>query len=212
MKGHSFSYNIFTGNLREINGVLKIIENPDIGLKLMAENNQEAGIQVHKETNRLFHNFLASAKTLIEHTRIFMNKHYKGTSVYQAYTEKIKNEFSEDELPRFIQDLRNYMLHQGLPHNQMSITYTKEDSQLETTIRLDIKRMLEWSRWSSGSKNFLLNKGETIKFSSLVNPYGINIVNLYCWLEKKLYKYHSDDLEELKTLQELYSKLELQKS
>ena len=85
----------------------------------MSQEHKEAGTQVYKEVNRLFHNFLSSAKTLIEHTRIFMDTHFKNTSVNKEYTHKIKMEFSQDDLSRFIQDLRNYMLHQGLPHNQM---------------------------------------------------------------------------------------------
>ncbi|PHS31014.1 MAG: hypothetical protein COA95_07505 [Methylophaga sp.] len=55
--------------------------------------------------------FLASAKTLIEHTRIFMDKYYSDSPIHQAYSQKIKDDLANDEPCRFVQDLRNYMLH-----------------------------------------------------------------------------------------------------
>ena len=167
----------------------------------MSEANKEAGDQAHKEINRLFHNFLASAKTLIEHTRIFVNKHYDDTPIQQAYSEKIKHEFAQDELCKFIQDLRNYMLHQGLPHNQMSLSFDSNNPDFESTISLETKKLLAWQKWSASSKVFLQAQEENIKFSSIVSPYGNKIISLHEWLHKKLYKHHSNDLKQLKELQ-----------
>jgi hypothetical protein len=146
MGKHSFSYNIFSGNLKELKEGLKRIENPQIRLQLMAQNNGDAEGQAHKEINRLFHNFLAAAQTLIDHTRIFVNQNYKGTTIHQAYTQKIKSEYAEDELCKFIKDLRNYMLHKGLPDNQMSFSLTKGHAAFESTISLEVEKLVTWSR------------------------------------------------------------------
>ena len=54
MHAHSFSQNIFYGNLRELNESLNLVENIDIGMKLMSQEHQEEGTQVYKEINRLF--------------------------------------------------------------------------------------------------------------------------------------------------------------
>ncbi|WP_344965538.1 hypothetical protein [Oceanisphaera sediminis] len=212
MKSHSFSYNIFSMNLKELNEGLKLIETPQVGLKLMSEENREAGHQAHREINRLFHNFIASAKTLIEHTRIFVDKHYKDTPLHQAYAQKIKSEYAEDELCRFIQDLRNYMLHQGLPHSQMSISFTRGEPDFESTISLETEKLISWSRWSAFSKSFLAKQSKNIKLSDLVTPYGEKINSLYEWLDAKFLKHHSGDLKALEKLQIEYQSLEQEKS
>jgi len=206
MRKHSFSFNIFNGNLFELQKALATIENPDIGIKLMSQDNKQEGDQAYREINRLFHNFLSSAKTLIEHTRIFIDKHYKKTPLQQAYLEKITSEFSQDETCRFIQDLRNFMLHQGLPHSQMTLTITnlKDGQDIDSQISLNVEKLCNWSRWSSSSKRYLNNQGKEIKLSTIVSQYGRKITSLQQWLDKKLQKNHSNDLKELKSLQEKY--------
>ncbi|MCK5677321.1 MAG: hypothetical protein KAH72_02470 [Flavobacteriaceae bacterium] len=202
MHSHSFSQNIFYGNLKELKVALNFVENS--GMKLMSNEHKEEGTQVYRDVNRLFHNFLSSAKTLIEHTRIFMDTHFKNTSVNKDYTHKIKMEFSQDELSRFVQDLRNYMLHQGLPHSNMSFSIDNkdpDDQKAETTVSLDIEKLTEWSRWSKGSKRYLAQQGKHLKLSILVEEYSQKIVSLNVWLEQTLYKYHGTELQEYQELQ-----------
>ena len=203
-RAHSFSHNIFTMNLHEIQEGLKIIENPDIGIKLFSVDNRAAGDQAFREVNRLFHNFLASAKTLIDHTRIFMNKHYSGTPAHKGYKQKIKNEYENNELCRFIQDLRNYILHRGLPHTEMTLSADSE-GPIESTINLDVKKMQSWSKWTSQSKSFLSKSEKKIKMSTLVNEYADKIGCLHEWLNNKLRKHHKKDIKELESMQRKYS-------
>jgi hypothetical protein len=203
MRAHSFSHNIFSMNLHEMKEGLKLIENPEIGIKLMAQDNREAGDQAFREVNRLFHNFLASAKTLLEHTRIFMDKYYSDSPVHQAYSQKVKDNLANDELCRFVQDLRNYMLHQGLPHSEMSLS-AERDGPIETTIHLDIKKLKSWSRWSSKSKQYLSTSGRKIKLSKITIDYGDKINSLNEWLHNNLHKHHKKELDELKSMRDEY--------
>lgn len=110
-KVRDFSYNIFRSNLEELRKACEMVENPDLGIKLMSEQHRELGVQMHMEINRLFHNFLAAAKSLIDHTRVFVAQHYENTPLKDAYESKVGSDLAEDPLCRFIQDIRNYMLH-----------------------------------------------------------------------------------------------------
>jgi len=203
MKLHSFSHNIFSMNYHEIQEGLKLVENPEIGSKFFIEELRGAGVQAFREINRLFHNFLASAKTLIEHTRIFMNKYYSKSSVLQAYEQKVKNECANDELCKFIQDLRNYMLHQGLPHTEMELSM-KRDGPLESAINLDSVKLREWSNWSSKSKAYLSKAPNKISMSSLVDEYEEKIGGLHSWLDRELRIYHKSDIKELEVMNKEY--------
>ncbi|PKG40831.1 hypothetical protein [Psychromonas sp. Urea-02u-13] len=201
IKSHSFTLNIFTGNASELNEGLAIIENPDVGVKLMSQQHKQEGLQAHREINRLFHNYLAAAKTLIDHTRVFIEDHYSDSVVESRYKDKILNEFAHDFLARFVQDLRNFMLHNGLPHNEMTISYVKGVPSVESSINLDTEKLKEWSRWTKPSKEFLNQQSKKLSLSDLIEPYSEKVVGLHNWLLNELNSYHEKDLKELHELQ-----------
>ena len=83
MKYHNDCISIFEGNFKELSKVLLHFENLKNALELMDQENSEATEEYHNEISRLMHNFFASAKTLIDHTRIFINKFYNGNRIFQ---------------------------------------------------------------------------------------------------------------------------------
>ena len=110
-KYHNTTVGIFLKNYKELSEAILHFENYKNSLELFDQNKPEGREKYYNEITRLLHNFLASAKTLIEHTRIFLKKYYLNTKICERYKEKVKKEFEDDELSRFIQDLRNYILH-----------------------------------------------------------------------------------------------------
>jgi len=56
----------------------------------------------------LLHNYLASAKTLIDHTRILVEELYKNTDFWAEYEARKKETFIDSPLAQFVQNLRNY--------------------------------------------------------------------------------------------------------
>ncbi len=125
LHSRSFSLNTFQINSLELLEATKKIRDPDLGLPLMSEGNREAGVQAHREINRYIHNFVASAKTLVDHTRVFMEEEYSGQSVMAEYLSKVKGALANEPVVKFVHDLRNYMLHKGLPNSQMFIELKK---------------------------------------------------------------------------------------
>lgn len=201
-KSHQFSYNVFAGNYTELKKVLSIIENPDLFNKIMCDENREKmGNPVHMELNRHFHNFLAAAKTLIEHTRVFLRENYQGTQLKSDFDSKVTNDFSEDPLSRFIQDLRNYMLHKGLVGNSLSMTITKiegtEKFKAESTAYLKKNDLKNWDKWSKQGKVYLESQEDKFKISSFCILYGEKVTSLYSWFYKELYEHHSEDYAKL---------------
>lgn len=140
---HNDCISILSRNFAELSKALLHFENLKNALELMDQNNRKATERYLNEISRLLHNFLASAKTLIDHTRIFIDKNYKETKIFQLYTEKVKIAFKNDGLSKFIQDLRNFILHRGLPYTGLSLT-----PDLETTVFLDRDLMLDWDKWT----------------------------------------------------------------
>ena len=202
MNYHNDCISILSGNFTELSKALLHFENLKNALELMDQNNREATEKYHNEISRLLHNFLASAKTLIDHTRIFVNKYYSGTKIFQLYTNKLKNEFADDGLSKFIQDLRNFILHRGLPYTGLIL---KPD--LETTVYLDRDLMLDWDKWTALSRNYLSSQPERIRIYDFVDVYIHKVDAFNHWLNREIKDYHEKDLEELGLLRKRYREI-----
>ena len=205
-KQRSFIFNIFVMNKIELQNDLTLVADPSIGLKLMSEEHREAGHQVHREVNRRFHNFLAAAKTLIDHTRVFVGKHYEGTDLNTSYQERVKSDFAEDELSRFMQDLRNYTLHYELPIAIMNLNYTRGEG-IKTGAYIVTEELQQWQGWSPLSAAFLKRQQIEISPLNTVNDYSEKIETFHFWLDAALDSYHSSDLAELCALQEEFNRI-----
>src|SRR5687768_1473513 len=67
--------------------------------------------QLQLNVLRQFHNYLASAKTLVDHTRRLVEDVYKNTEFLEEYEVKKREQFAGKPLINFVQKLRNYTLH-----------------------------------------------------------------------------------------------------
>jgi hypothetical protein len=160
------------------------------------------------EVMRLFHNFLASAKSLIDHTRVFVDDYYDGTPLMQAYRQKVQADFATDPLMRFIQDLRNYMLHRGLPGDSMSLSITRipetNSHDMVSTVSIDKEKLLTWSSWTKPSLSFLAAADEEIRISRISTSYGERVVAFSDWFDTTLEKHHGSDIEAFEKPQKEY--------
>lgn len=206
-KIRDFSTNIFWSNYIELKRACEIVENPEVGIKLFGGEQREASTQVHMEVMRLFHNFLAAAKSLVDHTRVFVDERYSGSPLSDAYKDKVKNDLSENPLIRFIQDLRNYMMHKGLPSGSMSLSVKRQaDDSFAAQSTVSIRRddISTWSGWTKPSRTYLISAPEHIKISDLSRDYAERIENFSEWLDGAVRRHHIRDIREFQTLQRLY--------
>ena len=161
----TFTLNIFEMNALELMESTRRIRDPDQGIFLMSQNNKNESNQFHREINRHIHNFVASAKTLVDHTRVFMEENYRESSILLIYSEKVKSVFADDPVSKFVHDLRNYMLHRGLPNSQMFLNFIndpeKGDSTLTTGVRIPTESLLEWSSWTAPARDYISSFSES---------------------------------------------------
>jgi hypothetical protein len=206
----SFSLNIFQMNALELMEATRKVRDPDVGLFLMAEDNKEAGQQAHRELSRHIHNFAASSKTLVDHTRVFLDENYSKTEIIISAQTKIINTFANDPVSKFVHDLRNYMLHKGLPNSNMFLSFQQDPAkpelgaELTTGIRLDTKSLLEWSGWTAPAKKYLVQNDEYIDIHKFTEEYLLRVNEFHSWLTKLLHLHHETDISHLQELQRLH--------
>ena len=209
----TFSSNIFRMNAQELIDITRRVGDPDEGLRLMYVSNREASEQTHREVARLIHNFVAAALTLVEHTRNFMREHYGSTALFEAYQARITAEFAPDPLHKFVQDLRNYMLHKGLPPSEMFLNIESNPDMpgsgvMETGIRIKAAPLLEWDGWSGPAQRFIEESGEYVEIRAFAESYSNKVAAFHEWLHGELDRFHAADLEELRSLHHEMNRLD----
>lgn len=202
----TFSLNIFRMNAQELLEITRRVSDPNEGLRLMSQANREAGAQTHREVTRRVHNFVAASLTLVEHTRIFMREHYGNTPLFDRYQAKVDADLADEPLVRFVQDLRNFMLHNGLPHTEMFLNFDPNEAlpgsgRLTTGIRIRTAHLSTWSRWSNQARAYIEASGEFIDIRDFSEAYTQKISLLHDWLQSELDQFHEADLDHLQTLQ-----------
>ena len=211
-KTRAFTLNVFMGNFGEVQRACAEFDNPQTALKYFKESPVGPGMQAHMEVMRHFHNFLAAAKSLIDHTRLFIDEFYANAPLKQAYEQKVQADLAVDPLFKFVQDLRNYMLHRALPPGSITLSAVRLDetdkSEITTTVDLDKQGLLKWQNWTKPSRKYLSQAPDHIRISDICTPYGKAVVEFYNWFDAKLHKHHEADIEEFESLRRLYRQAE----
>jgi hypothetical protein len=98
---------------------------------------------------RLFHNYLAGAATLLDHTYTLIEESYQGTNFADEYQERVNQRFQISLVPHFIEDLRNYMRHEGLPLAlaELSVGGISSGPEVNSAIKLELRKFREWDKW-----------------------------------------------------------------
>lgn len=208
-RARSFSVNIFRLNAQELIEITRRISDADEGIRLMSVDNREAGDQTHREVTRRVHNFAAAAKTLVEHTRIFMREHYGSSEIIGTYQNRVDKDFKNDPLSQFIEDLRDYMMHKGLPPSHMFLNFESNpdapDGQgsLTTGINIETDKLKTWRGWSKEGRAFIDAAGESIDIQEVAVAYSNKVNAFQSWLQNELDVLHKPDVNELQELQRL---------
>lgn len=203
----SFSLNVFHMNAVELMEAVQRVKNPDQGIAWMMEKNREAGLQAHRELSRHVHNFVSSALTLVEHTRVFMRKHYADTDLLETYEKQVTATFAQSPVAQFVQGLRNYMLHRGLPNSSMFMTFTANpgvtdgSGTMETGVRYATATLLDWDGWKPAARAYLQQVGEYLYLHEFTQNYLTLINQFHSWLDTALAVRHQLDIQEFDQLQ-----------
>lgn len=202
----SFSLNILRMNALELLEAVRRVQDPETGLRLMGQTDREAGTQAHRELSRHIHNFAASANSLVDHTRVFLKAHYKGSEVQTQFGLSVSATIARTPAIKFVHDLRNYMVHRALPDTQMFFEMRQDPDHPEaglqtfSGIRISTASLLEWDGWTADSKRYLSGVGEYVEIDALVDIYLTEINALQIGLDQALEDHHAQDLVELSRL------------
>lgn len=142
------------------------------------------------ESNALILNFLASARTFIDHMEANIRKsdNKEGAKI-SFFKELTAHEFDSKFSYKFMGKLRNYVQHCGMPPLNYDLSKNHEDINiLNTSLKVMFNRdalLKEYDSW--GSHVIPQLKAQTPEFSIfiLINEYIYSLINIYITYTKK---------------------------
>jgi hypothetical protein len=160
-----------------------------------------------RELQRLIHNFLASVKSLIDHTRNVVKDLYRNTKFYEEYALKVNSIFVDNRLAVFTQDLRNYFTHHSLP-TVTPWVHLGTGSPAKPSYTLSRNELLNhYSGWTRKSKEFLQNSNDDLLLSSILDDYHALAEGFRVWFVERLKKIHALEFSHLESLQNRFHTL-----
>lgn len=193
------TFRVFKGNYDELLKCLEHLNDPQKFLEIYGYDILQNKEILIDEISRLFHNFLASAKSLVDHTRVSVtNKLYPNHNFQDEYNTKVKNELANNEVQKFIQKLRNYTQHYTLPLVGIDITF-QQGIGIDFRMKLDVTSLSRWKNWGD-SKQYLDRNLEGIFLEDLVREHYQLIADFYQWLDKRQNEIHKSDFEKLQSM------------
>ncbi|MHB1355863.1 MAG: YecA family protein [Anaerolineae bacterium] len=185
------NYFVFETNYEELKHLITKTQTPDQMWKSSEVN------AIMYELTRLIHNFLASAKMLVELTRNVMRDWYNGTELLVEYQSEIDKRFKGTGLTGFIEDLRNYTLHYQLPitMSRVEVVQDQETKHYVERAAFELSRidLRKWKNWVNG-KEYLAESDKEIVIGILIDEYFYKIQDFHGWIITRLAKEHSKDL------------------
>ncbi|MEG5061911.1 hypothetical protein QUB60_29530 [Microcoleus sp. A2-C5] len=194
----SASYRVFKGNYDELVHHLDHLNDPTESLFMYSYEQRDNLERLIDEASRLFHNFLASAKSLVDHTRVIVNRLYSNQEFKKEYDKKLAGDLANNPIQKFVQRLRNYTQHYTLPIPALQIEFGEDD--IEMSVRLDVKILKQWHDWGLIPLSYLEESGDSLCLISLSNEYFALVEQFYQWLTERQTQIHKSDIENLQKM------------
>jgi hypothetical protein len=191
---------IFVENYNSLNTFLEQLTSADFATELWSMRNRYKLKKYQYEVVRKLHNFVASAQSLIDHTRNHYNGIFKPSGQISDYQRQIDNAFQNNGLAKFIIGLRHYCQHYKTP-NIMAVLHFQPE-ELGSRIYLNRNDLLQFSKFSSLAKRFIEKGPENIDIMILCKEYFDLVSIFYAWFQDQQMKALSKDIIKVESVKE----------
>lgn len=215
LRNHSISKTIFANNCAQLRMLIIQLEDPKDPLNILPLERRNTLDKFFEEVIRLFHNFLTSISTFVDHTRNFIGsdilengkRKHPGADFIKSehqldHQRKINKDFANNPLARFLKECRNYVTHMALPLSSLQQQLLPTAETLE--IKIDLKAMLDepsW-HWGTSARTFLEQHQPSIRILKLVDEYEGKMKSFYEDFIITFRQYYGSEISEAEDLME----------
>lgn len=189
---------IFDQNYNELIRLLDFMESNQHAEEFRTKDGHTKLKAIDIELLRRLHNFVAGAKSFIDHTRRIYNKYYKEGNLFPEYGDVIQEQFANDPQSQFIQELREYCQHFRSPALIYLTRYSNGSEDNTREVVLDLKDLLSFDGWNPLSREYLQSKDENIPITKPIKEYREKVLRFYTWFQKRQLEIHKQEIDEFK--------------
>ena len=207
----SNALDVFRGNHAELKRFLGHVAQPSVMAHMWNQSHPYRLDYAQREAARLLHNYVAAAFSLVDSTRVFVEEHYAGTRLMEEYRARVRAEFADAPLHRFLQQLRNYTLHYRQPPMRAVHSFKRREDggdDIDNGFWLNVERLREWDDWTGRAREYLDSLGETVKLDAIIDAYEPVVVGFHGWLQDRILEEHAAAIEETFELERLMKEAE----
>jgi hypothetical protein len=198
---------IFDENFSRLRKIVNFLESGVDRGELLRLRNRDKLETLQRDIMRRLHNFVAAAQSLIDHTRRLYNKLYSGSSDFSDYQERIKRDFDNDPLSRFVKGLRQYCLHYRAPGIGFRVKVTRGDEGLTIETRkvfLSLGELRTFDGWNATAKRYMDTLGRDVPLLEVITAYREKVINFYRWFQSRQSEIHAPEIERFESKQAEY--------
>lgn len=196
LKTFELTLGVFRKNYEEWENAIHSQEpsNPFEAIRMMSQTGWVEDFLV--EITRTFHNFVASAFTLVENTRKFYRELYEPDDKMPMYQQEIERRFVSDELSQFIDNMRQYCQHKRLPlmSVQLGIRLTPQGSETNWGVPLRKRELLDFN-WNARARRFVEAGGRSIDLWDVTRQYRDKVNEFHEWFSDQQRQIHHEEYE-----------------
>ena len=196
------SYYIYGVNHKELIGLLDYYESMEGIMDLWPLERRPRLRRFLDEVNRRLHNLTSAARALVDHSRQTVSTLYEGSEFVERYQRKVTEAFEDCPVSRFVQDLRNYILHREHPAIVAELRPSTADVVFQK------RRLVQWDRWTPQARSFLDQCPENFSLRTVLTQYHEKVSVFYDWLYDEQMAIHRGEFEVTHALYERLVELE----
>lgn len=200
LEGFSISLYIFNRNYSDLEKILDFLTNNKKSEYLLDIRNKDQLDRLLEEIIRLLHNFVATAMSLVDHTRNIYVKLYSGTEKFPDYQDRINNEFANEPLVQFVHCLRQYCQHYRAPNISIQISF--KNGIMKKTVNLLKEDLKMFGSWNANAKKYLDLIEERVDIFELINTYRKKVLDFHVWFNTRQKEIHKTEFDLLRKREE----------
>jgi hypothetical protein len=182
------SHYILNANYQELKAIPERFDTDRSLLNLANRSEQDA---LHFEFIRRLHNYLASVKTLVDHTRTFRSRHVRDEGFDQGCEVQLSR-LRDDPVVKFLQEFRNPVLHSHLPRVALTTTFPDGKGirrQLTMSV-VELRGMHDWShealRYIDEAQQGYDNDRKYVDVAGAAQKYQEAVTAFYTWFYESI--------------------------
>jgi hypothetical protein len=194
LRGLSVSLYTFDKNYQTLRTFITTLANDPRSDQLFILRNRDQLMIAMNEIIRFLHNYVASALSLIDHTRRLHRQLYAASGEFTDYHSRVASEFTQDPLAQFVKCVRKYCQHYRAPDLAVNESWKQGDNRPTRTFSLVLEDLRTFDGWSATAKKYLEIAGELIDVLEVATEYRDKVIDFYEWFQSRQEEIHEDEL------------------